>query len=845
MINQKANTGMPVVPHLEDFDKRSGGPFERLIFSHRKLVLISCLLMTVVMAYFATKLDVNASFERMMPVNNPYIENYLQYKSELPGLGNTIRVVVSNKEGDIYDADYLHTLEQVNDTLYLIPGIDRSWMRSLWMPIVRWREVTENGITGGAVMPSDYDGTQTSIQTLKRNVDRAGLKGRLVANDASSSMIVAPLLERHPDTGEPLDYNEFSQQLEDKIRSFESDKIGIHIVGFSKLVGDLIDGLEAVMLFFAVSVVIAALFVYLYTRCVRSTLLLVSIAVIGVIWLLGLMQILGYSLDPYSILVPFLIFAIGLSHGTQKMNGVLQDIGRGTHKYVAARYTFRRLFLTGLTALLTNIVGFAVLAIIDIPVIRDLAITTSLGVFLLIFTKLILIPVALSYIGVSKKAALIAIEKEKSDLQSGSWLGRLWAGLDQFTYRKLAIAAILGSLVITVVSSVIMMNLKIGDLDPGAPELRPDSRYNMDNAFINEHYGLSSDQFAVIMKTAPDGCRFYTPLKAMDRLAWELRQTKGVQTTDSLAERVRLMTSGMAEGSGKWLTISRDQAITNAAVDAAMISSPGVTNQNCSVTPLIAYLEDHKADTLTRVLTQVENFAEENNTRADAEHPAQFLLAAGNAGIEAATNIEVRKGIIIMYFAVYGATALLCLLTFRSFGRAIRATIVAMVPLIMTTIICKALMVGLGIGLKVATLPVIAVGVGVGVDYALYLLGVQVAVQARGESLTVAYRRSLDFTGRVVALIGLTMAAGVVTWAWSPIKFQADMGILLTFMFLWNMIGALILIPALSHFLLNDSTSRAEEGSAGNTPGEPESVPNPSQNDTSASLQTPRMAGAD
>lgn len=70
-----------------------------------------------------------------------------------------------------------------------------------------------------------------------------------------------------------------------------------------------------------------------------------------------------------------------------------------------------------------------------------------------------------------------------------------------------------------------------------------------------------------------------------------------------------------------------------------------------------------------------------------------------------------------------------------------------------------------------------------------------------------AYRRSLDFTGRVVALIGLTMAAGVVTWAWSPIKFQADMGILLTFMFLWNMLGALILIPALSHFLLRSKTS--------------------------------------
>jgi predicted RND superfamily exporter protein len=152
-----------------------------------------------------------------------------------------------------------------------------------------------------------------------------------------------------------------------------------------------------------------------------------------------------------------------------------------------------------------------------------------------------------------------------------------------------------------------------------------------------------------------------------------------------------------------------------------------------------------------------------------------------------------------MYLAVYGATALLCLLTFRS----VPATLVAMIPLLITTILCKALMVWLGIGLKVATLPVIAFGVGVGVDYALYLLSVQIAMQRRGATLAEAYRRSLDFTGRVVALVGLTMAAGVITWAWSPIKFQADMGILLTFMFLWNMIGALVLIPALSHFLLN------------------------------------------
>ena len=306
------------------------------------------------------------------------------------------------------------------------------------------------------------------------------------------------------------------------------------------------------------------------------------------------------------------------------------------------------------------------------------------------------------------------------------------------------------------------------------------------------------------MTNPDDGCRLYGTLQLMDQLAQALRQTEGVQATSSLAESTRFITAALNEGSGKWLTISRDQGITNAAVGAAMIASPDITNTSCSVSPLIAYLADHKADTLKRVLQVSEAFAAEHNS-ASADGGPRFLLAAGSAGIEAATNIEVERGILLMYLAVYGATALLCLLTFRS----LRATIVAMVPLVITTIICKALMVWMGIGLKVATLPVIAVGVGVGVDYALYLLSVQIAMQRRGSTLAEAYRRSLDFTGRVVALVGLTMAAGVITWAFSPIKFQADMGILLTFMFLWNMVGALVLIPALSHFLLNPRQTKS------------------------------------
>jgi predicted RND superfamily exporter protein len=126
----------------------------------------------------------------------------------------------------------------------------------------------------------------------------------------------------------------------------------------------------------------------------------------------------------------------------------------------------------------------------------------------------------------------------------------------------------------------------------------------------------------------------------------------------------------------------------------------------------------------------------------------------------------------------------------------------AILPLVLTSILAEALMVWLDIGVKVATLPVIALGVGIGIDYALYVLSILLVHMRNGESLSEAYYRSLLFTGRVVLLTGATLAIGVATWVFSPIKFQADMGILLAFMFLWNMLGALILLPALASFLL-------------------------------------------
>jgi predicted RND superfamily exporter protein len=779
-----------VIANLANFDSRSGSLAERILFNNRLVIVLLCLLATVVLGYQALGLRLNAAFDKMIPTSHPYVANFLDNRSQLAGMGNSLRIAVATTEADIFNAAYLDTVRKMSDELFLMPGVDRPYMKSLWAPAVRWTGVTEEGLDGGPVIPDDYDGSPEALEQVRVNVERSGEIGQLVAANYRSSILFVPLQDTIAETGERIDYHALSQRIEALRAKYESDTIKIHVTGFAKVVGDLIEGLQQVMMFFAVAILICTAVLYWYTRCLRSTLLVVACSVVAVVWLLGLLPTLGYELDPYSVLVPFLVFAIGMSHGAQKMNGIMQDIGRGTHSLVAARYTFRRLFLAGMTALLADAVGFAVLMVIDIQVIQDLAVTASIGVAVLIFTNLVLLPILLSYTGVSAVAAQRSLKAELLEASGAQAKHPFWAFLDLFTQRKWATIAVLAGLAMGAAGLAASFQLKIGDTDPGAPELRPDSRYNRDNAFMTANYAASSDVYIVMVRTPQYACGQYDTLMAVDALERELQQLPGVETTSSLAGLAKASNAGMNEGSLKWFEIPRSQEMLNAIITRAPRE---MFNQNCDLLTVYAYLKDHKADTLTSVVKVVEAFAARHDTDA-----VRFLNAAGNAGIEAATNIVVKKANVQMLLLVYAAVIVLAFITFRSW----RAVVCAVVPLMITSVLCEALMVWLNIGVKVATLPVIALGVGIGVDYALYVMTVTLARLKEGMSLSEAYYKALTFTGKVVVLTGITLGLAVATWAWSPIKFQADMGILLAFMFVWNMLGALILLPALGHFLL-------------------------------------------
>ncbi|MFA3790282.1 RND family transporter [Aliiglaciecola sp. SL4] len=753
-----------------------------IIFRNRIIVVLLFALTTAFLGYQSSQLKLDAGFTKNIPLNHEYMVNYMKHAKDFGG-ANSILVSVCDKDSDIFNTEFFDTLKNVHDQLFFINGVERSLVKSLFSSSTRFTEIVEGGFAGGPVIPADFDSTNSdALALVSQNIDKAGIVGQLVSDDFKCAMVSAQLLNIDPTTGEKLDTLVLADQLEQQLRGkFENENTSIHIIGFAKMIGDVANGAKDVLMFFAIALAITAVMVYFFSKSIMLTILPLLCSVIAVVWQLGLLTILGFGLDPMSILVPFLVFAIGVSHGVQMINAVGKRVVEGGTSLFAAQSAFRTLLIPGGIALLSDTVGFMTLLVIDIGIIRELAITASLGVAVIILTNLILLPVLMSYVKFSDSYKNKFKNKEnRSDT--------FWNTIAHCSTPKVAYLILFVTAVLFVFGWIQSSKMKIGDLHAGAPALHESSRYNQDTFLITDKYAISVDYISILVETKPEACTSYEVMNAIDELQWKMGNVEGVQSTVSLPSIAKLVNAGYNEGNPKWRVIPRNQQTLVQAI-AQIPTSSGLLNTNCSVMPIILFMEDHKAETIKRVVEAVKLFREDYQT-----DDLKFSLASGPVGVMAAKNEAVDDAQNPMMLYVFGAVIILCLLSFRS----LRATMSVVIPLYVVSVLAQALMTFLEIGLTVSTLPVIALGVGIGVDYGIYILSTMNIKLKSSMPVRQAYFEALKERGSAVLFTGITLAVGVSTWVFSSLKFQMDMGILLTFMFVVNMLGAIVVLPALA-----------------------------------------------
>jgi predicted RND superfamily exporter protein len=756
------------------------GLLERVLFGNRRKILGVFAVVTVALGSFAIHVHPDASFDKLLPSNNAYIDTYKRTQAQFGG-GNILLVALEAKHGDIFQPEFFDALRHITDDVFFLPSVDRTRVSSLYTPDTRFAEVVEGGFSGGPVIPNTFKPDAAGFALVKSNIYKAGIVGRLVGNNFRSAVVSARLNDFDPHTGARLDYAAFVKQLDATVRSkYDTADTEVHVLGFAQAVGDIEQGAQWIVLFFALSLAVAAVLLYLVSRSLYLTVAALSCSVIAVMWQLGIITALGYGIDPISVLIPFLILAIGVSHGVQIALSNVRLVGEGKPALEAAKVSFSRLLEPGVVALSLAVLTFVTVTTIPVPVIRELALTAAIGIAVLFVTNLIVLPILASFARISQ--ANVAKAKRSADGFEG-----FWRALAVLIAPRYAIVITLGTFTVAMLALFLLGQPVVGDVNIGVPELRPDSRYNKDAAFFQANYSIGADILQVIAQGPANSCLDYESVKRIDDLDNRLQGVPGVRSTFFMGHLMRSANVMFNEGNPKWDYLPHDKRILGRDGSVFEVST-GLANNDCSTMPLIIFLTDHKAGTIERILQTVEQFR-----ATPSPAPIKLELAAGTAGVIGATNEVVEAAQLPMLAMVYGMIIIICLVVFRS----VRAALCIVLPLAAVSIMANATMSVLGIGLKLSTLPVTALGVGIGVDYGIYKFSRLSHYIRRGYTLNAAYVQTLRETGSAVIFTGLSLSIGVATWVFSPLQFQADMGMLLTFMFMMNMLGAIIVLPAI------------------------------------------------
>ena len=839
---------------------------EPLIFSKRPLTLTVLSLMTLFLGYQASQLKLDSGFEKQLPKDHPYIQVLKKYQSQFGG-GNTVLLAVSQKagKGGIYNGRFLDSLKVATDSVFFLPGVDRTRISSLFTPNVRFIEAVEGGFRGGNVIPSGYHPTPEALRQIEENVAKANVIGRLVSNDQTSAMVVAELVDQNPRTHERLDYIEAAHQFENirgKITSPEqyqytlkddsppfkagatvatvfkdprgplfafksvhatligpngetvdrtfrgsqlqvnaqqnphyNPDVDVEIIGFAKVIGDVADASFQVTSFFALTVFLVWVVLSYYMGSFVVSLYPLSCGLLAVVWELGILRLAGYGLDPFAILVPFLVLAISVSHGIQITSFWLLEVSdRGLDSFAASRATYRRLVIPGITALVTNIIGFGTILLIPIGIVREMAINAMFGLIAVIVCKKVLLPCLLSYVKLRNPLRFRDYQQRRD-----AKLKPLWQQMALLTRRPVAATVLALALVVWAGAEWVGRDLQVGELHPGVPALRPDSRYNKDSDFISKNYSIGVDILQVYAATKTNGCIDYDIMNRVNRFGWFMQNTPGVVSTTSMALLDKLVWAQYNENNPRWLQLPRSQDGLVLA-GQQFTTSTGLLNDDCSVMPTYVFMKDHKATTIDGVVAAINQFVADGKD----DKLVEFQLAGGNVGVMAATNAVIKKTEFSVLFWLYLAITVCVFVSFRG----ITSIICILVPLAAVSVFTYAIMVFLGIGETVATLPVAAFAAGIGVDYGIYIFSVlEENVKSKGMSLRDAYADTLHQTGKAVVVTGLALSASVATWMLSGLQFQIDMGILLTVMFLANAGAALVMLPAFSAFLMRQDAA--------------------------------------
>ena len=759
--------------------------FARLVIRYRIAFICFCILMSLFFLYNLKNLSIHTNVNDFTPKNHPYMQVQAKLTSVFGGL-NQVYIALVVKEGEIFTKETMGKVVKITRKLYLMEGVNQSRIISLSSHKIKDVRATEAGFVTKRLMRQAPE-TKEAMEYLKKTIMRNPmLYGPVVSRDFKATLILADF--------EPHVPSKFLFQELRNITEVEKDSNHeIYMAGRPILEGWLDHYIPAMFKVLFGTILIMIILLYITFRSKRGVILPILSATMATIWGLGIVALLGYKLDPATILVPFLIMALDICHSVQLIKRYYERALINPDGREAAQRSLHSLFIPALVSLITDSLGFFTLIFIPIPMIKSMALAAGIGAISSLFTTLTFIPPVLSLLPVPKKSEVE--REEKANVID--WILTRISFLSSRPSLRLSVVIIL---VIFISAGIFgTTRLVIGDNEPGSSALYPDSPYNISEKVINEKFSGSNPYFILVAgrEEKLEPLISSGVLKEMDSLEKYLREKiPEAGYTISLTDYIKGLNMNMEGGDFAHYRIpDNDNTIAEYLFLYSISGFPGdfdpVVSSNYQYANIKMDLKDHRASTIGKVLNTTGEWLKNNHHNQDVT----FLYPGGVIGTLAAINEIITRNLPNSIIQISLATFICVVLSYSS----LVSGFLLLIPLAFGVLITFGVMGLLGISLTLETLPIASVGIGLGVDYGLYVVSrMRDEITNGGNSIVDdAILRSLVTSGKAVFSSVTIVAIGVFAWAFSDIRLQAKLGIALGSLIVLNGLGALIILPVL------------------------------------------------
>jgi hypothetical protein len=762
------------------------------VIKRRLLVVLVISVLTVFFSYKLLGLTVSTNFNDLLPQTHEYIKLHNDFRKTFGG-ANFLVMMVSVKEGDIFNKKTLEKIRYIANELEAIPGIDRYKIISIASRKLKNPKITSWGIESKPLMWPEVPKTDQELQKLKDALySNEAYYGSYVSLDSKKSLIYADFFEE-----EHLDYSLIYKELERIRAATEDSNTVVSIVGNPMHLGVVASMISMMNYIMGSTLLIIPILLYLAYRSFWAVLIVPSSAVISGIWGLGFMAMMGYNLDPLVFVLPFLISLCAFRHCHQLYNRYYEEYVKTNDPMAGVRVIIEQMFLPGLIAVVTDAFGIAIIAITPVPMLQRIAIAGTFWSIITVVVGLILTPVLLTYVPLSPKLVKRMEHLRLQDEQRAGWENRFADWMGPWLIGKGRYVVMVIAIIVTCFSIYWSEKLIVGDAQVGSNLLYPSSRYNQDSVRINQNLPLINPLYIMLEGEKQRALTEPRSLVDVKKFAYYMMKNSGAAGFQNIISPIMSMPQKMHEDDPKWTGMAEDPVSANAYLIGLLQSGdPGDMNKfvdpKIMQTNIVLFYTDKTGPTIQKAIETAKQYI---NELAQLPEGFRYRLAAGVIGTEAAINeVVAEKQLETLIYALLGVF-FFCALEFKS----LKAGLILMIPVMLSNWMAYAYMAINQIGLSISTLPVSAAGVGMGVDYGIYMIArmEEELTNDPGISLETALLRTIQSYSKSIFAVAGTLFAGLLVWTLSGLKFQAQMGLMLAVILFLNCLGAVFLVPVL------------------------------------------------